>query len=62
MSLGADRTTMRLQKQLSQRRGAKIYHKYLLVIPNEAIEKLGWGEGQELNYEVRGRSLTLKPS
>ncbi len=53
---------MRLQKQLSVKRGAKVYYKYLLVIPNELVEKLGWAESQELASEVKGRVLTLKPA
>ncbi len=52
---------MRLQKQLSVKRGSKVYYKYLLVIPNELVEKLGWLESQELSSETRGRTLILKP-
>ncbi len=52
---------MRLQKQLSVKRGAKVYYKYLLVIPNEIVEKLGWVESQELAPETKGRTLILKP-
>ena len=52
---------MRLQKQLSQKRGSKVYYKYLLVIPNEVVEKLGWSDSQELAFEIKGRMLTLKP-
>ncbi len=53
---------MRLQKQLSQKRGSKVYYKYLLVIPNELVEKLGWGDSQELVSETKGRTLILKPA
>jgi hypothetical protein len=52
---------MKLQKQLSQRRGSKVYYKYLLIIPSELVEKLEWLENQELTAETRGRALTMKP-
>ena len=52
---------MKLQKQLSKKRGNKIYHKYVLVIPNDIIEKSGFKSGDELLAEVkRGEVRLLK--
>jgi antitoxin component of MazEF toxin-antitoxin module len=53
---------MRLQKQISRQTARKEYSKYVVVIPPERIEELGWRKGLELEVEVRGSSLTLKPS
>jgi bifunctional DNA-binding transcriptional regulator/antitoxin component of YhaV-PrlF toxin-antitoxin module len=53
---------MQLQKQLSQKRGSKIYYKYVLVIPNELIEKSELKEGDELEGEASKHQLTLKKS
>jgi bifunctional DNA-binding transcriptional regulator/antitoxin component of YhaV-PrlF toxin-antitoxin module len=52
---------MKLQKQLSRRGENKDYSKYVLVVPPDEIEKLGWKEGQELEHEVREQSLIVKP-
>ncbi len=34
-----------IQKQLSRRYGGKDYAKWLVVIPPNVVDKLGWGEG-----------------
>lgn len=44
------------------RDGKTIPHfKHTTVIPEQAIEKLGWKGVEELDWEVRGDSLILKP-
>ena len=53
---------MKLQSQVSRRIGKKEYRKFWVVIPNEIVEKLGWGEGQEVSPEVKGHTLLLKAS
>ena len=50
-----------LQKQMSSKYKGKLYHKFVVVLPNELIDKLGWKAGQELTQEVQGKSLILKP-
>ena len=51
---------MRLQKQLSRKVGNTEYAKYVTVIPPEAIKKLNWKEGEELEVEVKDGKLCLK--
>ncbi|MGY4884443.1 MAG: AbrB/MazE/SpoVT family DNA-binding domain-containing protein [Nanobdellota archaeon] len=43
---------MKIQKQLSKKRGDKIYYKYILNIPSELLEKSGFKEGDEIEAEV----------
>jgi len=52
---------MKLQKQVSRKVKDKEYGKYVVVIPPEEIEELGWAEGQELKPEVKGRRLIISP-
>jgi antitoxin component of MazEF toxin-antitoxin module len=52
---------MRLQKHVNRKVEDKEYAKYVVVIPPEHIEQLGWEEGQELTPEVRGRNLVIHP-
>ena len=52
---------MKLQRIKHSRYKGTEYYKFVVNIPNELVEKLGWEEGQELSAEVKGRALTLKP-
>jgi len=38
------------------------HYKYLINIPESALGKLGWNEGQELNFSIHDNVLTLEPS
>ena len=51
---------MKIQKQLSDKRGNKIYHKYVVVIPNELVEKAELKEGDELEGEAGKHHIILK--
>ncbi len=51
---------MKLQKQLSRRYGGKDYAKWLVVIPPNVVDKLGWTEGEDLEPRIEGRELMLK--
>lgn len=51
---------MKLQKQLSRRYGGKDYAKWLVVIPPNVVDKLGWNEGEDLEPRVEGHGLHLK--
>lgn len=51
---------MKLQKQLSKKRGNKIYHKYVLNLPSELVEKAELKEGDELDGEASKHHLILK--
>jgi bifunctional DNA-binding transcriptional regulator/antitoxin component of YhaV-PrlF toxin-antitoxin module len=53
---------MRLQKQVSRKIEDKEYPKYVVVIPPESVDKLGWNEGDELEAVIRGNSLTIRKS
>jgi len=51
-----------LQKQLAYKYKDKQHFKHVIVVPDEAINELGWKGGQELDLKVRGGQLiaTLK--
>ena len=51
---------MKLQRQLSKKRGSKIYHKYVIVIPEDIIGKSEFKEGDELEVEVKNGEIRLK--
>lgn len=53
---------MKLQKQVSRKVEDKEYSKYVVVVPPDEVDKLGWKEGQELEHEVREQNLILKPA
>lgn len=50
---------MKIQKQLSNKRGKKIYHKYVIIIPPELVKESGL-EGHELQAEVSKGEIRLK--
>jgi len=52
---------MRLQKRKTRKTDSDEYSKYVVVIPSEHIEELGWGVGQELEPEVKGKKLVISP-
>ena len=57
---------MRLQRQpgstYTRKDGTKgRYDKWVVVIPPELVETLGWQEGLELAPATRGKTLTLRP-
>ena len=51
---------MKLQKQLSKKRGDKTYHKYVIVIPEKKILEAGFKEGDKLEAEVKKGEIKLK--
>ncbi len=53
---------MRLQKLLNRRVAGKDYSKWVVTIPPAKVQALGWREGEDLEVEVRGRTLLLTPS
>jgi antitoxin component of MazEF toxin-antitoxin module len=50
---------MRLQRHINRKVEGKEYGKYVIVIPPEEVEQLGWAIGQELKPEVKGRKLVI---
>jgi bifunctional DNA-binding transcriptional regulator/antitoxin component of YhaV-PrlF toxin-antitoxin module len=51
---------MKLQKQLSKKRENKIYHKFVLNLPAEIVEKAELKEGDELEGEASKHHIILK--
>ena len=51
---------MKLQKQLSKKRGDNIYHKYVIVLPEESVKEAGFHEGDELSAEAKKGEIRLK--
>jgi bifunctional DNA-binding transcriptional regulator/antitoxin component of YhaV-PrlF toxin-antitoxin module len=52
---------MKLQKQVAYKYKGSTQYKYVIVIPNETVEELGWKAGEQLQNSVNGRNLTIKP-
>jgi bifunctional DNA-binding transcriptional regulator/antitoxin component of YhaV-PrlF toxin-antitoxin module len=51
---------MKLQKQISRKVGKQEYSKYAIVLPSKDVEKLGWKQGQELEFIVEGNEARIK--
>ncbi|HJX50307.1 MAG TPA: AbrB/MazE/SpoVT family DNA-binding domain-containing protein [Candidatus Nanoarchaeia archaeon] len=51
---------MKIQKQLSKKRGDKTYYKYVIVIPEEKIKEAGFKEGDKLEAESKKGEIRLK--
>lgn len=51
---------MKLQKQLSKKRGDKIYHKWVIVLPDKVIEDSGLKEGDELEAQAKKGEVRLR--
>jgi bifunctional DNA-binding transcriptional regulator/antitoxin component of YhaV-PrlF toxin-antitoxin module len=51
---------MKIQKQLSKKRGNKVYHKFILNIPSELLEESGFKEGDELEAEAKKGEIRLR--
>lgn len=51
---------MKIQKQLSKKIGDKIYHKHVIVIPNDLLKKAKLKGGDELEVEIKEGGLKLK--
>jgi len=50
---------MRLQRQVNRVVEDKEYSKYILIVPPEDVEKLGWEVGEELSHEVKEETLIV---
>ena len=51
---------MRLLGQKSREYKEKSYFKHWVVVPNWAVEKLGWKVGMELEAEVKNGKLVIE--
>jgi uncharacterized protein YeaO (DUF488 family) len=52
---------MKLQKQGAVKTKGKEYFKYVITIPRDRIEALGWTEGIELVDELKNEGMFLRP-
>lgn len=52
---------MKLQKQVTREIEGKEYHKWVIIIPPEQIERLNWEEGMELESMAKGNDLMIRP-
>ena len=50
---------VKLQKQVSGKKGDQKFYKYVLVLPNKTVKELGWSRGQELVCNITAKSLLL---
>ena len=52
---------MKLQKQVSRKTKDKTYVKWVITIPPNVIQEMGWDEGLELSKTISKNSLILSP-
>ena len=52
--------TVKLIKQHGRTYKGKEYYKYLIVIPNKLIKKLGWKVGEELQAKSKEERLIIE--
>lgn len=50
---------MKLQKQLSKKRGEKKYYRYVINIPSKIVKKLGFKAGDELKGNIKKDKLII---
>ena len=50
---------MKLQKQVSKKYGKQEFFKYVVVLPNKTVAKLGWQRGDEPVFNITSRRLLL---
>lgn len=53
---------MKLQRIVSRKVGKETYYKFQLTIAPKDVESLGWEAGQEIDAEVKGKELRLRPA
>lgn len=52
---------MKLQSQFAHKYKNKIHYKYVIIIPEGTIEKLGWESGRELKEFIEDGKLIIRP-
>jgi antitoxin component of MazEF toxin-antitoxin module len=52
---------VKLQKQLSRKVANREYPKYVMTIPPNCIEELGWKQGVELEVTIKDNKLVVQP-
>jgi antitoxin component of MazEF toxin-antitoxin module len=52
---------VKLQKRFNRKVGNKEYSKWVVVLPNDKVQELGWKEGVELDIDNKKGAITLRP-
>jgi antitoxin component of MazEF toxin-antitoxin module len=52
---------VKLQKRFNRKVGNKEYSKWVVVLPNDKVQELGWKEGVELDIDNQKGAITLRP-
>jgi hypothetical protein len=52
---------LKLQKRVNRRVGEKEYLKWYVNLPEAKIKELKWKDDQDLDVEVKGNKVILKP-
>jgi antitoxin component of MazEF toxin-antitoxin module len=52
---------VKLQKRFNRKVGNKEYSKWVVVLPNDKVQELGWKEGAELDIDTKKGTITLRP-
>jgi hypothetical protein len=52
---------VKLQKRLNRKVGNKEYSKWVVVLPHDKVQELGWEEGTELDMDTKKGAITLRP-
>lgn len=60
MPKAKDELKVRLQKQKAYKYKDKTQFKHVIVVPEDAVNSLGWIGGEELNIKVSDGCLTVK--
>jgi len=52
---------VKLQKRFNRKVGDKEYSKWVVVLPNDKVQELGWKEGVELDIDTKKGAIMLIP-
>ena len=50
---------MKLQKRFNRKVGEKEYSKWVIILPQEKVEELGWKEGTELDLDTSSKGVAV---
>jgi hypothetical protein len=50
---------MKLQKQIAYKYKDKTHFKYVVILPEDTVNELGWVEGQELFCKINKTKLII---
>lgn len=50
----------KLQKQVAYKYKGHAIYKYRINIPSEVVESVGWEEGSEIEFGVKGKTVEMR--